>query len=102
MQASATGCDRGEVSHMLADRNACRQQPCVRRARHVSDVVDVQRIDPDERRPGSSELVRSLGGQKWGAAEVAVSTPVAREVGAKKKGFPVQVAFRYRVGSGCL
>src|SRR5256885_9101169 len=101
MQASGTGGDPCEVGHVLAGRDTCRPQPRVRRSRHVGDVVDVQRIDPDERRPGSSQFVRSVGGQKWVAAEVAVSTPVAREVGAKEDAFAVQVAGGYRVGTNC-
>ena len=58
-------------------RDASAQQGCVRRSRLVVDIVDVQRVDPDEGRPGLDERLARFGGQVRVCAEIDVRTPVA-------------------------
>src|SRR6185503_19116280 len=54
----------------------------VRRPRQVRGVVDVQRVDPDERRSRLDEDIDGVRGEKRVRAEVRLSSPVPREVRA--------------------
>jgi hypothetical protein len=64
----------------------------MRRAGQVGDVVDIQRIDPDEGRSSGHEHLTGLGRQKRVSAEVAFGAPVPRKVCANEHGLAMKVA----------
>ena len=61
---------------MLDDGDAGPEQRRVDRPRPVADVVDVERIDPDQRRTRLGEPLGGLGGEERVAREVVLGAPV--------------------------
>lgn len=61
------------------------------RSRHVADVVDVQRVDPDEGHAGGDKRLARIGRQERVGGEVRVGPPVTRELRADKERLAVSV-----------
>ena len=62
---------------MLADRDAGSKEPGVRRPREVGRVVDVERVDPDDRGTRFDEQIDGRRGQERVVAAVRLGSPMA-------------------------
>src|ERR1700716_553127 len=73
-----------QVRHVLADRDAGPEQPCVGRSRRIAGVVDIERVDADKGRMFGNEEVGRVRGQELVVGEIRWRTPMFREIGPEE------------------
>ena len=77
---------------MLDDRNPGAEQRRVDGPRRIGRVVDVERVDADERRASIAQVRRRVGRQKRMSFEILIGAPVAVPSGVHEHGLAAHVA----------
>ena len=79
---------RLEAAQVLDDRDARAEQDGVHGPVPVGRIVDVQGVDPHQRRAGAHQVARRRLGEERMTLEIALGAPVPAEVGRRGSEIP--------------
>lgn len=79
---------------MLDDGYAGTEQDRMRWPFHISCVIDIERIDPDEGCSGQGKIIRRASGQKGVPSEILIRPPMHVPPGGDEDGFTRNISAR--------